>query len=167
MALTKDDIITRNEFCWLREISKLCVNCHSTSMSRRWHTCQFDLHVTCQSPLEEAKSNTQQTSLLTGTYFDDWTLVRLYKLFLTERRLAKICANGVTIKSSTWLLARSLAIWADVAVVSVASLILFKEIKNILVGEGNARIARSNLSLAMLEFRDMDLGDISKSESDR
>jgi hypothetical protein len=36
-------------------------------------------------------------------YFDDGvTLVRLYKLFLTERKLARICANGVTIKSSTW-----------------------------------------------------------------
>lgn len=58
------------------------------------------------------------------TYFDDWTLVRLYKLFLTERKLAKICANGVTIKSSTWLLARSLAMFADVVAVSAASFIL-------------------------------------------
>lgn len=39
------------------------------------------------------------------TYFEvDWMLVKLTKLFRTDRRLAKICANGVTIKSSPpWL----------------------------------------------------------------
>lgn len=58
-------------------------------------------------------------------YFDDWTLVRLYKLFLTERKLAKICANGVTIKSSTWL-ALSLDTACDDVVVSAASFILTK-----------------------------------------
>lgn len=51
--------------------------------------------------------------------------MRLYKLFLTERKLAKICANGVTIKSSTWL-ARSFATDTRAWVVddSAASLIL-------------------------------------------
>lgn len=38
------------------------------------------------------------------TYFDVDTFVKLKKLFRTERRLAKIWANGVTIRSSApWL----------------------------------------------------------------
>lgn len=37
------------------------------------------------------------------THLDELTLVRLKKLLRTERRLAKIWANGVTIRSSPWL----------------------------------------------------------------
>lgn len=124
-----------------------------------------------------------QQQRLEISYFDDWTLVRLYKLFLTERKLAKICANGVTIKSSTWLLALSLAMAAAeevvVVVCSAASFILLRNVENVRcyqrdwVKDCQGRWISEffhqffYLSLAMLEFLDIDFGDISKSESDR
>jgi len=40
---------------------------------------------------------------VSNTHFCDGTLVRLKKLLRTLRRLASICANGVTMRSSPWL----------------------------------------------------------------
>lgn len=41
--------------------------------------------------------------IVLDTHFCDGTLVRLKKLLRTLRRLASICANGVTMRSSPWL----------------------------------------------------------------
>lgn len=47
--------------------------------------------------------NARQTKIVSNTHFCDGTLVRLKKLLRTLRRLASICANGVTMRSSPWL----------------------------------------------------------------
>jgi hypothetical protein len=62
----------------------------------------------------------ESTTINTNHYFEDWTFVKLFKLFLTFLKLAKICANGVTIKSSTC--ARSVGTVVDAVSASFACL---------------------------------------------